>query len=131
MDIKPLDYRLIGAWLTTLVISGVWSAVPLNNSISALSANRARAAEQGLAIRELERKAQQAQAAIDNNINLYDSVTLTNYVCDPQSPPGFEVAPFVKSELVNVADKNQRLIGYIEPSGTFVFLPNNCNMENL
>ncbi|MEO0455425.1 MAG: hypothetical protein AAF152_02420 [Cyanobacteria bacterium P01_A01_bin.114] len=109
-----------------VLINTAWSATNINNAIKRWDSSRARIAQHQAALAEIKRDAEKTQAAIDNHTNLYDSVTLTDYVCDPEQPPSFDTAPFAKSEPVNVADKNQRVIGYIEPDGYFTWLPKNC-----
>lgn len=76
---------------------------------------------------EIEAEREETQAKIDNNINVFDSVTLTGYTCDPKNPPDFDPKPFVDySSVVNVSDENQIVIGYISFTGQFFFEPENC-----
>lgn len=126
MNINPLNYKIHGTILGALILSGGFSFIALNRTFSEWEDSRLSARAHRQEIVGVERDAEQTQAAIDNHINLYDSVTITGYVCDPESAPKFDVAAFVKDEVVDVADQNQRVIGYIEPSGNFVFLPKNC-----
>lgn len=126
MEIQNLNYRVHGGLLGLLALSGLFSALALNRTFIAWEDSRLSAKGHQQSIKEIERQAEATQAAIDNHINLFDSVTLTDYVCAPESPPEFDTAPFTKDEVVDVADLNQRVIGYIEPNGTFVFLPKNC-----
>lgn len=125
--VKPLDFRIHSALLIPLAFCGLFSVVKVNNTINAWNMARAEDGAHSRQVAEVERQADLTQSKIDNRVNVFDSVTLTDYTCDPDNPPQFEVGPFIDPDQpVNVADMNQRVIGYIEPSGTFVFLPNNC-----
>lgn len=126
MEVKHIDYRVHSGWLCLLLICGLFSGVKLNATVSRWNAQRGSQQQHREEIAAIERKADLAQAAIDNKVNVYDSVVLTDYSCDPEQAPAFEVAPFVKDQPVKVADQNQRIIGYVDPAGAFVFLPNNC-----
>lgn len=127
LQVKPLDFRIHSALLLPLAFCGLFSVVKVNNTINSWNMARAEDRAHSQQVAEVERQADLAQSKIENRVNVFDSVTLTDYTCEPDNPPQFEVGPFVDPDRpVNVADMNQRVIGYIEPSGTFVFLSNNC-----
>lgn len=126
MHINPLEYRVHMALLACISIAGLFSTVRLNNTITAWNDQRDANAAHQAQIRAIEERADIAQAAIDNNVNQYDSVSLSWYVCDPNDRPSFGTGPYLDDEHLNVSDANDRIIGYIQ-YGTFTFLPQNCN----
>jgi hypothetical protein len=127
LAVSPINLNIHGIALATLAISGLYSFTSLGTTISQWNEGKTIARTQSQAIEAIEHDAELTQAKIDNHINIFDSVVLTDYTCDPNSPPRFDAAPFAKQQQVKVADQNQRVIGVIHPSGTFEFLPGNCN----
>jgi len=74
-----------------------------------------------------EQEADAIQDKIDNNTNIYDSITLSDYVCDPENPPEFYFANLTNpKKTLNVADRNSRVIGTLDFTGEFHFNPQNC-----
>lgn len=128
VKVQPINLKIHAAWMLTLALCGAFSLAKVNSTFSLWQARK----ESGIAhsdrITEIEQQAAIQQAEIDNHINTYDSVTVTGYVCDPQTPPEFDPTPFAKpDELVRVADQYQRVIGYIDVSGRFTFHAGNCD----
>ena len=77
---------------------------------------------------EIESRADIQQSYIDNKVNLFDSLHLPDYTCDPSNPPVYEWPLYAQpDQKVNVSDRNQRVIGEITPTGNFYFFRENCN----
>lgn len=133
--VKPLNYKAHGAVLALGLVMGGYALSQASRVFAVWGDRRGESIALEDDIKATEAEAMRTQAAIDNNINLYDSVTLVSYVCDPAKPPEFEVEPFVKPDVqVRVADKHQRVIGYIAPGnsgGQFYFHAGNCNGPKL
>ena len=133
-----LNLKLWGSLLALTALSSFTGLYAANESLQRLTGARADAIGQSNQLSQLDRqkalerarietKTEEIQAKIDNNINVFDSVTITGYTCDPDNPPDFDPKPFVDyGGTVNVADQNQRKIGYISFTGAFIFEPNNC-----
>lgn len=133
-----LNLKLWGSLLTLTALTSIIGLYAASTSLSRLTGARASAIAQSnqlasderqkaLERSQVEVEAEVTQAKIDNNINVFDSVTLSDYVCSADSPPVFDPAPFVdESRSVKVADRNQRVIGYVAFTGEFVFQPENC-----
>ena len=136
-----LNLKLWGLLIGLAVFAVLSGALTAIETVGRVRDGRAQSLSQSRALSELERaaalnraqleaKADGQQAAIDNNVNLYSSVTLTDYICDPATPPRVDSAIFAKpDERVMVADSNQRTIGYIEETfygGGFIFQPERC-----
>lgn len=135
-----LNLKLWGSLIGLALLSSALGLYASTQSIARLTGSRAASISQSQQIESLERhtdlerakleaEADRTQAAIDNNINLFSSVTLADYTCDPDSPPTFDSSAFVKTERVNVADRHQRVIGHIQQKsygGAFIFEPYRC-----
>lgn len=76
MHIKPLEYRVHMALLACISLAGLFSTVKVNNTISAWNNQRDANAVHQAQIKAIENRADIAQAAIDNKVNQYDSVSL-------------------------------------------------------
>ncbi len=125
MQIKPLEYRVHMALLGVVSIAGLFSTARLNHTISDWNASRISAQNHQAQIRAIENRAEIAQAAIDNKVNQYDSVTVGWYICDPDNPPVFDTTPYVDDPRLEVADRNDRNIGTMR-YGNFLFDPEYC-----
>ena len=135
-----LNLKLWGSLLALTALSSLTGLYATNESLQRLTGARANAISQNDQLSQIgrstdmekariESEAAETQAKIDNNINVFDSVTITGYTCDPASPPDFDPAPFVDgSRAVKVSDQNQRVIGYISFTGEFFFEPDRCNL---
>lgn len=136
------DYALnLKLWGSLLALTALTSTIGLyaaSTSLSRLTGARANAIaqsnqlasddrQQAIERSQIETEAEATQAKIDNNINVFNSVTLSDYTCSVDSPPVFDPAPFVdESRAVPVADRNQRVIGFVSFTGEFFFQPENC-----
>ena len=127
MHIKPLEYRVHMALLASIGLAGLFSTVRLNNTITARNDQREHQAAHQAQIKAIEDRADIAQAAIDNNVQQYDSVTISWYVCDPDNPPVFDTAPYIDDGRLEVSDRNDRNIGTLR-RGKFTFDPENCTL---
>ena len=135
-----LNLKLWGSLLALTALSSFTGLYAANESLQRLTGARANAISQNDQLSQIgrstdmekariESEAAETQAKIDNNINVFDSVALTDYTCDPNNPPQFDPAPFVDgSRAVTVADRNQRVIGFISFTGEFFFEPDRCNL---
>lgn len=133
-----LNLKLWGSLLTLTALSSFVGLYSASTSLSRLTGARANAIQQSkqlasderqqaLERSQIETEAERTQAKIDNNINVFNSVTLSDYTCSADSPPVFDPAPFVdETRAVKVADRNQRVIGFISFTGEFFFEPDNC-----
>ena len=133
-----LNLKLWGSLLALTALSSITGLYAANVSLQRLTGARANAIGQNDQLSQIDRQtemerarieaeAAETQSKIDNNINMFDSVTLSGYTCDPSNPPQFDPSPFVdESRAVKVADKNQRVIGYISFTGKFYFEPERC-----
>lgn len=137
MRVKPLDYRPHILWMATLTLMSAWGISQANRTLTILNRDRSYADRQAIELTRIEQqtelteaqieaKAAEQQAHIDNNVRLHSSVTLPWYVCDPADYPQFDSSLYAKAERVNVSDKHGRVIGVIEPSGGFAFQPEKC-----
>ena len=127
MHIKPLEYRVHMALLACISLAGLFSTVKVNNTISAWNTQRDANAVHKAQINAIEKRADVAQAAIDNNVQQYDSVTIGWYTCNPANPPVFDTAPYVDDPRLEVSDRNDRNIGTLR-HGYFTFDPENCTL---
>ena len=126
IPVKPLEYRVHIALLGVISLAGLFSTVKVNNTINAWNAQREINTAHQAEINAIEKRADIAQTAIDNNVNRYDSVIIADYICDPDKAPVFITTPYVDDEYLIVADKHDRILGYLE-YGRFTFQPQNCN----
>ena len=126
IPVKPLEYRIHIALLGLVGLAGLFSTVKVNNTISAWNSHRESTAAHQAQITAIENRADIAQAAIDNKVNQYDSVSLGWYTCDPEDEPVFITTPYVDDKYLEVSDANDRIIGYLK-YGVFTFQPENCN----
>lgn len=133
--VKPLNYKLHGAVLGLSAVMGLYAFTQSSRVFAVWGERKSERIALENDVQAKEDQAMRIQAAIDNNINLFDSVTLSEYTCDPANPPRFNVAAFVQpDQQVKVADQNQRVIGYIAPGNTggqFHFHAGNCNGPTL
>ncbi|MEM9008137.1 MAG: hypothetical protein AAGE59_32095 [Cyanobacteria bacterium P01_F01_bin.86] len=127
MHIKPLEYRVHMALLACISIAGLFSTVRVNNTITAWNDQRDSNAIHRTKLDRIEKRAEVVQAVIDNNVNQYDSVTLSDYICDPDNRPNFNITPYQDIEHLTVADQNNRIIGNLQ-YGLFYFKPENCTL---
>ncbi|MEM7066780.1 MAG: hypothetical protein AAF572_26890 [Cyanobacteria bacterium P01_B01_bin.77] len=126
IPVKPLEYRVHIALLGVISLAGLFSTVKVNNTISAWNAQRAVNTAHQAQIKAIENRADIAQAAIDNKVNQYDSVSLGWYICDPADEPVFITTPYVDDPYLEVSDANDRIIGHLK-YGAFTFQPQNCH----
>ena len=127
MHIKPLEYRVHMALLACISLAGLFSTVKVNNTISAWNAQRESTIAYQAEIKAIEKRADIAQAAIDNKVDQYSSVSLGWYTCDPDNEPVFVTTPFVDDARLDVSDANDRIIGTLR-HGHFTFDPENCTL---
>ena len=125
MHIKPLEYRVHIALLACISLAGLFSTIKVNNTITDWNDQRDANAVHQAQIKDIENRADIAQAAIDNKVDRYNSVNLGWYTCDPTDEPVFVTTAFVDDKYLEVSDANDRIIGYLE-YGTFTFKPQNC-----
>jgi hypothetical protein len=131
MPVKPINLKFHAAWLLLLAGSGLYACTQVGQTLGLWTAQRQTQIAHQQQVQQIQHQAELTQAAIDNHINLYDSVTLTDYVCDPEAPPSFDAQPFAKpDQLVKVSDRLQRVVGYIDTSGRFHFHPAYCRLSN-
>jgi len=126
LSIPPINYKFHAGALLLLATAGLWSFTASGKAISQWNEGKALSQAQSRAVGAIRSEAELTQAQIDNHVNIFDSVTVTGYVCDPNTPPDFDPSLFAKSERVNVADSYQRVVGVIHPGGRFEFHPGNC-----
>lgn len=126
IPVKPLEYRLHMALLAVISLAGVFSTLKVNNTIIAWNTQRESDRAHQAQINTIEKRADIAQAAIDNKVDQYDSVNLGWYTCDPDDEPVFVTTAFVDDKYLEVSDANDRIIGHLK-YGQFTFLPANCN----
>lgn len=126
IPVKPLEYRIHIALLGILGVAGLFSTLKVNTTITAWNAQRADSTAHQAQIKAIEKRADIAQAAIDNKVDQYDSVGLGWYVCDPDDEPVFITTPYLDDTYLDVSDANDRIIGHLE-YGRFTFQPENCN----
>lgn len=133
--VKPLNYKLHGVLLGVTVVMGLYAFTQSSRVFAVWGERKSDRIALENDVQAKEDQAMRIQAAIDNNINVFDSVTLTDYTCDPLAPPRFNVAAFVQPDAqVTVADQHQRVIGYITPGnagGQFQFHAGNCDGPTL
>ena len=125
IPVKPLEYRLHMALLAVISLAGVFSTLKVNNTIIAWNAQRESNRAHQAQINAIEKRADIAQAAIDNKVDQYDSVNLGWYTCNPDDEPVFVTTAFVDDKYLEVSDANDRIIGHLE-YGQFTFQPTNC-----
>lgn len=126
IPVRPLEYRVHIVLLGALGLAGLFSTLKVNNTINAWNVQRAKDAVHQAQIKAIEDRAGIAQAAIDNKVNQYDSVSLGWYICDPDDEPVFITTPYVDDEYLEVSDANDRIIGHLK-YGAFTFQPQNCH----
>ncbi|MEA5464616.1 hypothetical protein [Leptothoe sp. PORK10 BA2] len=127
MHIKPLEYRVHMALLACISLGGLFSTVKINATITAWTAQRDSTQAHQAQITAIENRADIAQAAIDNKVDQYGSVSLGWYTCDPGNEPLFDSTPFVDDPLLEVSDSHDRVIGTLA-FGVFYFSPENCTL---
>lgn len=127
MHIKPLEYRVHMMLLACIGLAGLFSTIRLNNTITAWNDQRDGTQAHRAQIQAIEKRAEIAQAAIDNNVDQYSSVSLGWYTCDPENEPVFVTDPFVDDARLDVSDANDRIIGTLR-HGIFTFAPENCTL---
>lgn len=128
MRVTPINLKFHGAWLAVLLICGAYSFTQVSKAISLWNSRKAENLAHEEEMASIEKEAELTQTKIDNHINIFDSVVLTDYTCDPNDMPRFDTAPFIKDHNVKVADRYQRVIGYISPNGMFHWHPGNCDI---
>ena len=111
MHIKPLEYRVHIALLACISLAGLFSTIKVNNTITDWNDQRDANAVHQAQIKDIENRADIAQAAIDNKVDRYNSVNLGWYTCDPTDEPVFVTTAFVDDKYLEVSDANARIIG--------------------
>lgn len=93
-----LNLKLWGSLLALTALSSITGLYAANVSLQRLTGARANAIGQNDQLSQIDRQtemerarieaeAAETQSKIDNNINMFDSVTLSGYTCDPSNPP--------------------------------------------
>ena len=138
MKIAPIDHQVHGAVALLGFVALSWAVASLNGALNQWHTGRELNKRQHQALTAIEREGAVKRAniseisktavhAADNHISQYNSITVTDYVCDPAQPPSFDFERMADpNQTVQVTDRNRLIVGTLSPNGSFTFTPHHC-----